>query len=96
MKFVKNHNMTKDVAKATIERLASSLMQQFGGGVTDPRYAWHADVMQFSGRKVVFNVAGTLEVSDAELILDVDGIPFFAAGKVRSEIERWFDENWPP
>ena len=52
--------------------------------------------MQFSGRKAVFNLAGTLEVSDAELILDVDGIPFFAAGKVRSEIERWFDENWPP
>ena len=72
-------------------------MQEYGGNVSDPRYAWQDDTMEFSGHTVIGNIKGELRVTDAELTLDVD-LPWLARlkeGEIRSGIERWLDENLP-
>ncbi len=78
-----------------MERLVSELMLQFGGSVSNLRYGWQGYVMEFSGSRAIFNIRGALEVTDAELILDADGIPFFRQGAIRAQLEQWFDDNWP-
>jgi len=95
VKIVKKHNVNRDAAKATVDQLVSGLMGQFSEGVSDLRYGWQGHVFEFSGRKAIFNITGRLQVTEADLILDVQGIPFFREGAVRTQLEKSFDENWP-
>ena len=53
--------------------------------------------MDYSFQARGFNISGTLEVADTELILDM-GIPFLARpfqGRIEAEINRWLDESLP-
>ena len=95
MRIVRKHNMTQDAAKAAVDDLVSGMMQQFGDSVTDLRYAWQGRVFEFSGRRAIFKITGRLQVTDADLILDVQGIPFFGERAVRAQLEQWFSKNWP-
>ena len=91
------HDMTKEAAKNWVGNKLPTLIQQYGGNDSDSGCAWRDDTMEFSRRHSVGNVKGALRVTDADYILDVD-LPFAARlieGKVRSAIERWFDENLP-
>ena len=94
MRIIRKHNMTQDAAKAKVDNLVSGLMQQFGDSVSNLKYAWQGYVFGFSGRKAIFHIRGTLEVSHVEMILDVDGIPFFQQGQRKAQLKDWFDENW--
>ena len=87
--------MPKETAKAKVESLLPSLMQQYAGNVSNLRYAWRGDVLEFSGRILVIDVKGTLRVTEADIVLDLDGVPLLFRGKARSGIERWFVDNWP-
>ena len=95
MKITSKHNMTKQQAKDTVRDLLPDLMSRFGDYVSDQRLAWKNDLAEFSGRVAIFNISGTLQVTDTELVLDVRGIPFFTEGAARTEMESWFDANWP-
>ena len=97
MRVVIRHNTTRQAARQKVESLQNTLMQQFGDKVSNSRYEWQGDVMEFSGRISVFNIKGKLQVTDAEVILDV-GIPFLlraSQGKIQGEIERRLDELFP-
>ena len=85
--------MTLETARLWVEKILPVLMKMYGGAVSDPTYGWRDDVMEFSGRVHIVNLKGTLRVTDTELVLDVDGIPFFIEGKAKGEAERFFDEN---
>ena len=95
MRIIRRHNMTKDAAKSKVDSLVSELMRQFGESLSNLRYGWGGYVIEFSGRRAIFNIRGRLEVTDDELVLDVEGIPFFSNGEIRIQLEQWFDENWP-
>ena len=95
VKIITPHNMTQDAAKATVDNLVPELMRQFGERVSNLIYAWVGYVMDFSGQIAIFNIRGTLQVTDAELVLDVEGIPFLLKGRIRAQLEQWFDKNWP-
>ena len=95
VRYITPHNMTQDAAKATVDNLAPELMRQFGETVSNPRYAWRGYLMDFSGQRAIFNIRGTLQVTDAELVLDVEGIPFLLMGRTQALLQQWFDKNWP-
>ena len=94
MRIVREHKLTKEEARAEVDRLVPGLMDRFGGSVANPTFGWRGDVMGFSGRALIFDIEGTLQVTDTQMVLEVEGIPSFVRGKAQSEIERWFDESW--
>ena len=95
MDIVKSHGMDAQRARETIDRLLPAMMRQYGGSVADPAVEWQGDTLRFSGRAMGFNIRGSVRVTDTELILRLDGVPFFARGTVRRGLDRWFDESWP-
>lgn len=95
MRLVRRHNVTKQQAIDAINDLLPDLMTRFGTTVSDPRYEWHDNTVEFSGRVILFNIGGSLQVTDDELVLDVQGIPFFKQASVKTKIERWLNESWP-
>ena len=98
MRIIRKHNMTQKVGKNWVETKLPTLMQQYGDNVvSEPRYAWQDDTMEFSGHHQVGNIKGELRVTNTDFILDVD-LPFAARlieGNIRSGIGRWFDKNLP-
>ena len=95
MRILRNHEMTKRTAMDAVKSLLPDLMSSFGGSVSNSEIEWQNDTVKFSGRVLVANINGTLNITDSELVLDVDGIPFFLRSKARTGIEQWFDLNWP-
>jgi len=95
MRIVTNHNMTKQRAKSIVKRLLPDLMTRFSSSISDPTTRWQNDTVEFSGRALLFNIKGTLKITDTELILDVNGIPFFENQQTQTEMKKWFDRNWP-
>ena len=93
MRIVRQHNLTIQAARLWAEKMLPVLVKVYGGTVSDPTYEWRDDVMEFSGRVHIVNLKGTLRVTDTELVLDVDGVPFFIEGKAKSEAERFLDEH---
>ena len=87
--------MSKQRAKETVQALLPELMSSFGGSVSDPSVNWNQDTAEFSGRVLMLNIQGTLRITDEELILNVDGIPFWVQGKARRHIESWLEKNLP-
>ena len=94
MKIVRQHNKTRQEARDTVEGLVPALMQRFGEAVSDPKANWEGDVMVFSFSARGFDVKGALEVTDAEVLLDVK-LPFaakFFEGTIRSKAEQAIDQ----
>lgn len=95
MDIAKSHGMTAERARETIDRLLPVMMRQYGGNVSDPVIEWHGDALRFSGKAMGLTIRGSVRVTETELLLRLDGVPFFARGAARRGLERWFDENWP-
>jgi len=93
MKIVRQHSLGKKAAKARLESALPSLLQQFGGSVSDLKYAWQNYVWKCSFKTRGFGVKGTLEITDTEVKLDLR-LPFLARafeGTIRSNIEPELD-----
>ena len=95
MDIVKSHGMTAQQARETIDRLLPVMMRQYGGNVSDPEIEWEGDALRFSGRAMGIRIRGAVRVTDTELIMRLDGVPFFARGIASQGLDRWFEENWP-
>ena len=95
MRLARSYSSSKQQAKETIQAVLPELMDRFAGSVSNPKVDWHNDTAEFSGRVLMLNIQGTLRISDEELVLNVDGIPFWGQGKARRQIEMWLDENLP-
>ena len=97
MRIVRNHSMPQDAAKEWVGNQLPELLGRFGDSVSNVNHTWRDDVLDFSFRARGFNISGTLEVADTELILEM-GIPFLARpfqGRIEAEIGRWLDESLP-
>ena len=95
MDIVKSHGMTPQQARETIDGLLPKMMRMYGGSVADPAAEWRGDALLFSGGVMGLDIRGAVRITDEDLLLRLDGIPFFAGGTVRKRLDRWFDENWP-
>ena len=95
MDIVKSHGMTAQQARETIDRLLPEMMRVYGDSISDPVIEWKGDALRFSGRAMGLGIRGAVWVTETELLLRLDGVPFFVKGSVRRGLDRWFDENWP-
>ncbi len=94
MKVVKAHNMTREAARSKVDSEFSDLMTRFDETVSDVTYSWQDDLMTFSFHARGFDFKGTLNVTDAELAIDLD-IPLMLRafqGLVQERLEEGLDE----
>ena len=94
MKITRKHRMTKQAAKSKVQGLLPKLIEQYGQRLPDPVREWHGDTMRFSFGSLGFTIKGTLDVTDSDVVLDLD-LPFAAKlfeGTVRSSVERELDQ----
>ncbi len=90
MRIAVPHNTTRDMARKRVEQKVGQLLRQFGDKADDVRHEWSGDTMSFHGKARGMSVHGTLEVTDAAVILE-GKLPFLAKpfeGKIREAAER--------
>ena len=98
MRIVRRHNTTKQQARVTLDAELPALLSRFGNDVSNVATSWSDSAMEFSFRARGFSFRGTLEVTDAQFILDV-GVPLLARpfqGRVETEIQEWVDDIFGP
>lgn len=94
MRVATRHHTSKRSARETVEGQLPGLVARFGQSVSDPTYRWQGDTLEFAFRAVGADLTGTLEVTDTELLLDVN-VPFrfmLFEGKIKSEAQAWCDQ----
>ncbi len=98
MQIVRRHNTTKQQAKETLDAELPRLLTRFGDGLSNVATSWSDSAMKFSFRARGISFNGTLEVTEAQFVLDV-GIPLLARpfqGRVETEIHKWVDDVFGP
>jgi len=82
------HSLTREEARARLERFADRLQQKFQTQVSDLDQSWEDDTLRFRFKTYGIPLSGGIAVNDASL--DVDGdLPFSAMmfrGKIESSI----------
>jgi len=94
MRIATRHHTSKESARETVEGQVPGLIARFGQSVSDPTYQWRGDTLEFAFRAIGTDLAGTLEVTDTELVLDIS-VPFrfkLFEGKIKSEAQAWCDQ----
>ena len=70
MRVTVPHHTTRAKAREIVERKISVLLAQFGEHAGDVRHDWTGDTFQFKGTARGFTVEGTVEITDAEVVID--------------------------
>jgi hypothetical protein len=76
-----------------VEQKIDQLLSQFGGHAEDIRHEWTGDTLRFKGKARGFTVEGTVEVTDAAVVIDAK-LPLLATpfeGRIRQAVEREAD-----
>src|SRR6185503_17808525 len=93
MRIAVPHHTTKANARSKIEEKLAALLNQFGGRVDDLQQQWNGDTLSFKGKARGFKLEGTVEVTDAEIVvngkLPMMALPF--EGKIREAVKREAD-----
>ncbi|HEV7237843.1 MAG TPA: polyhydroxyalkanoic acid system family protein [Thermoanaerobaculia bacterium] len=87
------HHTSKEVAREKLEERLGQLLVQYGGREEDFESEWLGDTMRFNGKALGFRVEGTIEITDAEVIVD-GKLPLIAnmfEGRIRQAVEREAD-----
>lgn len=96
LQITRQHNRTKQQAKAWVDVKLGEMLQRFGDSVSDASHQWQGDTMEFEFRAAgLVNFSGTLAVTDSDFHLDLP-FPFLAKsyeGRAEVEINRWLDDN---
>ena len=90
MRVAVPHNTTKTNARAIVERKAQQLLGQFGDKADDVEHEWSGDTLSFKGKARGMSAGGTLEVTDAAVVIDVK-LPLLARpfeSRIRQTVER--------
>ena len=93
MRIAVPHHTTKADARSRIEQKLAALLSQFGGRVDDLQQQWNGDTLEFKGQARGFKLEGTVEVTEAEIIVEgklpMMALPF--EGKIREAVKREAD-----
>ncbi|HEX8154862.1 MAG TPA: polyhydroxyalkanoic acid system family protein [Thermoanaerobaculia bacterium] len=90
MRVAVPHHTTRENARQTVERKLAQMLAQFGHQAQEVDHYWLGDTLKFKGRASGFTLEGTLEVTDAELVIDVH-VPLFAKpfeSRIRHTVEK--------
>ena len=93
MRIAVPHNTSKDVAREKVDQRLGQLLSQFGGHADEIHHEWMGDTMRFKGKARGMSVEGTVEVTDAAIVLDAK-LPLMAKmfeGRIRQAVEREAD-----
>lgn len=69
------HSQTQEEAVSRIKQLLGRLQEEQKGTITDVQENWNGPNGQFSFSAKGFNIAGTIQVKDKEVLLESD-LPF--------------------
>lgn len=90
MRIAVEHKTTKALARATVERKILQILSQFGDRAEDVQHEWQGDTLRFRGKARGFTVEGTVEITDADVIID-GKLPLLAKpfeSRIRQTVER--------
>ena len=90
MRIAVPHNTTKQNARVTVERKLGQLLSQFGEQADDVQHEWSGDMLRFKGKARGFTVEGTVEITEAAVVID-GKLPLLAKpfeGRIRQTVER--------
>ena len=90
MRIAVEHKTTKTKARAIVEQKLGQLLAQFGDRAEDIQHEWSGDTLRFKGKARGLTVEGTLEVTDAAVIID-GKLPLLARpfeSRIRQTVER--------
>ena len=96
MKIAHKYTGTREYAHQQIDTLLTSLQKQYGDRISNPSTSWSksGDRMDFSFGVYGFNLKGSVEIRDGEVVLD-GSVPFFAKpfqGKAEELIRNKLEE----
>lgn len=83
------HHSSKALARQKVEQRLGQLLGQFSHQAEDLHHEWIGDTLRFKGKARGLSVDGTVEVTDAEVIIDAK-LPFIAMpfeGRIRQTVE---------
>ena len=90
MRIAIPHHTTKANAREKLEQKLAALLGQFGGHAQDVEHQWAGDTLKFKGKARGFALSGTVEVTDAEVVID-GKLPFLAMPfepKIREAVKK--------
>ncbi len=85
------HGTTRQGARETIVEEMPRLLERFGGQVSNPRYAWSGDTLEFSFRAAGADLNGLLHVKEHDVEIEM-GLPLrfrFFQGTIEHEMREW-------
>ena len=93
MRIAVPHNTSREIARNKVEQRLGQLLSQFGGHAEDLQHEWSGDTLSFKGKAKGLKVEGTVEVTDAAVIID-GKLPLIAMpfeGRIRDAVQREAD-----
>lgn len=93
MRIAVPHNTTKEIARAKVDQRLGALLGQFGHQAEEMEHEWLGDMLRFKGKAKGLKVEGTVEVTDAAIIIDAR-LPLIAMafeGRIRETVQKEAD-----
>ncbi|MFP5245605.1 MAG: polyhydroxyalkanoic acid system family protein [Thermoanaerobaculia bacterium] len=93
MRIAVPHNTTREAARAKVEQRLGNLLGQFGHQAEEMEHEWTGDTLRFRGKARGLKVEGTVEVTDAAVIMEAK-LPLIAMpfeGRIRETVQREAD-----
>lgn len=90
MRIAIPHHTTKANARQKLEEKLAGLLGQFGGQAEEIEQQWTGDTLSFKGKARGFALQGTVEVTDAEVVIE-GKLPFLAMPfepKIRAAVKK--------
>ena len=90
MRVIVPHHTDKETARRRINERIAQLFAQYAHYLSESSHQWEGDRLLFSGAARGFKANGTVEVTDAEVIID-GKLPLLAKPfepRIKSTIER--------
>lgn len=90
MRIAVPHHTTREEAKKIVQQRLDDLQRQFGHYASDIDKTWSGDRLDFSVKARGFGGAGTVEITDTDVIID-GKLPLVAKPfepRIRSTVER--------
>ena len=94
MRIAVEHNTTKEMARAKVEQRLGALLGQFGHQAEEMEHEWLGETLRFKGKARGMKVEGTVEVTDAAIIVDAK-LPLIATmfeGRIREAVQKEADQ----
>ncbi|MDQ3280231.1 MAG: polyhydroxyalkanoic acid system family protein [Acidobacteriota bacterium] len=93
MRIAVPHNLTREQARKRVDQRLASLLGQFAHHAEDLHHEWSGDRMTFRGKAKGLSVQGTVEITDAAMIVDAK-LPLIAMafeGRIREALQKEAD-----